>query len=340
MLKSHFLKRNTIIAAVIALLVLVAGLWVLISRAADLFASVAPADASLSGNAKLVVEADGTKALQFNAPVTQPPTTPPPTIPPPVPPGGGAQSCPAYPAFPNADCTGVPAGTSLTKVSGDVVLSTAGTVYDAKDVSGTIYVRADNVTIKRSRARDGIHIVNNKDLVIEDTEIGPDSGKSGADGGVIFENYTCRRCDIHNFSDGAKINGNVLIEDSWLHDFPYTDGDHNDAMQSVGGGSVTIRHTSIDARSVAGSNTGDRGNAAIFMADGPKGHMIFENNLIAGGGYALQLRDIAGYTAVVRGNHFVRGSYSFGTHIIADGPATNVTWENNVFSDNKQPVNK
>jgi hypothetical protein len=337
-------KRNRIIALSAALLIALGGYWMISSRAASFFVSVNPEGSTLSGNAKLVAEADGTKVLQFNAP-TPPPTTPPPTTPPPTtpPPGNGTQSCPAYPAFPNADCTGVPAGVSLTVVNGDVTLSTAGMIYDAKDVRGAIIVTANNVTIKRSKVRDGIKITNNKGLVVEDTELGPVTGKGGLDDGIAFSDYTCRRCDIHNFSDGGKINGNVTIEDSWIHDFPYKPGDHNDALQNnAGSGNVTIRHSNIDIRSFEGSTLKDAGNAAIFMAKDNgtiSGHMIIENNLLAGGGYTLQLRDLAGYSAVVRGNHFVRGSYTWGTHIL-DSPSSNAVWENNVYSDNKQPIGK
>lgn len=333
-------KRNWGIAAATALLVLIVGYYMVATYAAGFFIGVSPAKGTISGNAKIVTEADGTKSLLFNAPSTPPPT-PPPTTPPPTtpPPATGAQSCPPYPAFPNADCTGVPNGTQLTVVNGDVTLETAGMVYDAKDVRGTMYVRANNITIKRTKAKNGIQIrawEGISGLVIEDSEIGPDSG-SGGDDGVAFYNYTCRRCDIHGFSDGAKVNGNVLIEDSWIHGLYQKSGDHNDGLQNHGGGgNVTIRHSNIDVRP---SNVSDKGNAAIFMADNPTGTMTVDNNLLAGGQYTLQFLDSDGYTVIARGNHFVRSSYALGTHRLHPN-GNNVTWENNVFSDNGQQIAK
>lgn len=312
-------KRNKIIALAVALVVATAGYALVVSRATGFFASVSPASATLTGNAKVITESDGSKAVQFNAPATTPPT-PPPTTPQPA---TGAQSCPSYPAFPGANCTGVPNGTTPILVNGDVTLSTPGMVYDARDVTGTIYVQADNITIKRTIARQGIQIrgwEGVKGLVIEDSEIGPVTG-SGGDDGIAFSDYTCRRCDIHGFSDGAKINGNVLIEDSWVHDLFIKEGDHADGLQNYNGnGNVTIRHSSI--------TLGTGANAAIFMADNPSGTMLIENNLLSGGQYTLQFLDNAGYTAIARGNYFVRGTYTYGTHRLHQDPSK-VTWENN-----------
>ena len=61
------------------------------------------------------------------------------------------QSCP-LPAYPDANCTGVPAGTTLTP-SGGLTITTAGTVIDGRDITGQVVVNAPNVTIRNSRIR-------------------------------------------------------------------------------------------------------------------------------------------------------------------------------------------
>src|SRR5258708_13187 len=54
-----------------------------------------------------ITGASGTGGVKFAAATTPTPTP------------SGARTCPAYPAMPDASCTGVPAGTSLTTLSGD-----------------------------------------------------------------------------------------------------------------------------------------------------------------------------------------------------------------------------
>ena len=81
------------------------------------------------------------------APTTQAPA---PTTPAPAP---TTQAPPASSGgFPNASNTGVPAGVSL-KPSGSITVTQNGAVLDGLDVSGSIRVQANNVTIKRTRIR-------------------------------------------------------------------------------------------------------------------------------------------------------------------------------------------
>jgi hypothetical protein len=71
---------------------------------------------------------------------------------------GPQRGCLANPhvcGFPDATNTGVPAGTALTVVTGNVVLSTLGMTYQGKDVRGCITVTAPNVTIKNVKVTCG-----------------------------------------------------------------------------------------------------------------------------------------------------------------------------------------
>jgi hypothetical protein len=87
-------------------------------------------------------------------PVVTPPVVTPPTETPttPVTPNG-TTNCFASPhscGFPDSTNSGVPAGTALT-ASGSLNVTTAGTVISGKNVTGTINVLANNVTIENTK---------------------------------------------------------------------------------------------------------------------------------------------------------------------------------------------
>src|ERR671917_580631 len=63
-----------------------------------------------------------------------------------------AQACPPYPAFPDANCTGVPSGVTLTAYTGSCTVTADGAVIDAKTVNcAPLSIRAKNVVIRNSR---------------------------------------------------------------------------------------------------------------------------------------------------------------------------------------------
>src|SRR5262249_31562859 len=124
------------------------GVWLAASHAATFFGSTEPENATVSGNASVINDggASNGKAISFNAPA--------------APPsgggggGGGSASCPAYPAFPSAGCTGWQhTGVTLTAVNSVYYANTDGEVLDSKDFKAGVVVEANNVTIKRSRVQ-------------------------------------------------------------------------------------------------------------------------------------------------------------------------------------------
>lgn len=308
-------RKSRLLPLVFVSVFAVIGVLALIfTTAATPTASIQPENGTVTAPATAVsdVAASGGQAVKFQAPT-----------------GGGTQSCPPFPAFPDANCTGVTPGTSLTVVNGDVTISQSGTTYSAKDVRGRIYVDANNVTIKNVYARDGIKN-NASNLLIEDTELGP-TGTSGGDDGLIEDNYICRRCDIHNFSDGAKINGNLTIEDSYIHDLWGKSGDHNDGVQAFTlSGDVLLRHNYISSDTI--NNLGSE-NGAIQMADGWIGTATLENNLFDSNG-AIVVRLHENGTYYVRNNRWTRKGGS--THYLIFGIIAQ--WTDNAFQDNGQAI--
>lgn len=327
-------KRNLIIAITAALLVATVGYVLVISRAAGPFASVTPESTTLSGNAKLITESDGSKAISFTAPIT----TPPPTTPPPV---TGERSCPAYPAFPNDSCTGVPSGTNLTTLNGDLTTTSNGQVIDGRLITGEVVIAHDNVTIKNSRIKGPIINRNGKkDLKVQDSDIGPDSCPGSSNGGtrlISGDDYTVLRSRLHN--NGADVvslggtsngSGEILIQDSIIDRTCYYPDDHLDTIQLYDPGSiakVTIVHNKIDVRP---SNNSGKGNAAIFWADNPGSgsRLTVYNNFMAGGNYTFYGLDASSGSGVIidlHDNIFAKASYQYGACSFSASSAFNGT---------------
>jgi hypothetical protein len=186
---------------------------------------------------------------------------------------------------PGPSNTGVPPGTRLTP-SGSLTVDVDGAVVEDLEVSGSITVLADDVTIRRVRLTSGDYYPiryfdqGNTGLLVEDSEIiGTSDDVTSA---LAFEHYTARRLNVHGSADGFKADADVLIEDCWIHDLRNGPGQHNDGVQSTGGRGVTIRHSTISGASNAAVQAGDEGAATEDLT--------IECSALSGGGYTLNIR--------------------------------------------------
>lgn len=213
-------------------------------------------------------------------------TSPAPTSPSPSPTPSPAPTSTATPTFPDADSTGVPAGIVLTPMAG-VTVTQAGTVIDGKDITGSVIIRAANVTVKNSRIHGSggygcVQTQTGGTVTVEDSEI-----VGGCENGIVFDDWTARRVDIHGtFGDGVKLGSDVLLEDSWIHDLSNASGLHTDGGQvQTGVTNTTVRHNTIDLGDTA------QANAALFLAPdlGPSsdGPLVIEGNRLNGGNFIL-----------------------------------------------------
>jgi hypothetical protein len=215
--------------------------------------------------------------------------------------------------FPSASNTGVPAGTTL-RPSGSITVTTDGTVLEGLDISGSVRIEADNVTIRKTRIRNsgGQAITVNpatRGLLVEDVEIDGTGNTDGASA-IGDTNYTLRRVNIHHFGEGPRANGNVVIEDSYMHNFLnfISQGAHQDVIQSTGGSNLTIRHNTLLMNV-------DGGNAVLMLGTSYGSNVTFDNNLVAGGSYALYGGDSNGWTNVsftnnrISTRYFPKGGY-------------------------------
>jgi Right handed beta helix region len=197
--------------------------------------------------------------------------TPSPSLPPPA-------------EYPNATNTGVPPGTALA-ASGSLVINTPGTVIDARDISGTLFINANNVTVTRTRVRSADWWVikveaGRTGVVIEDCEVDGLTGPEGQFG--IVGPATVRRCDIHHTSDGIVPFSGSLIEANYIHDLAGTGNPHYDGIQFDGGNSnIVIRGNTV---------INDYGQTSAVMINnyfGPIRNVSVEDNRLIGGGYTV-----------------------------------------------------
>ncbi|MCZ7525050.1 MAG: hypothetical protein M5U14_00845 [Acidimicrobiia bacterium] len=111
-----------------------------------------------------------------------------------------------------------PSDPSRLRPTGPLTVTTPGAVVENVDVAGPIHVRASNVTIRNFRASNVAQESGITGLVLESGEIHGNDDPAFALDGVTWANYTARRLDVHHVVDGFKAHGNVLIEQSWVHD--------------------------------------------------------------------------------------------------------------------------
>ncbi|MEV6302499.1 hypothetical protein AB0M02_24000 [Actinoplanes sp. NPDC051861] len=228
------------------------------------------------------------------------------------------------PSYPTESCTGVPAGWSPKKtVEGDLTVTKAGAVISDQLVTGSIYVKAADVTIRRTRVYGTIdNFLGDKifgHLTIEDTEVVPKPGEgvsSNQQYAFGVANYTCRRCKVMNRMEGWRVGassfsgaGQVIIEDSYAQlavpaGMCQSVDPHGDGIQGYGGPTATIRHNTIDQRG------DDCPTSPIFIPDQDNAGGTVKDNVLAGGGYALRLS--GGSFPTVTGNKIVTKSAEYG----------------------------
>lgn len=232
--------------------------------------------------------------------------------------------------WPDATNTGVPPGTTLTVINGDMNITTPNTVVDAKDIRGCVSVNAPGVIIKRSKIRCSsfVTVTNNSasiyhggytgaGLLIEDSEITCfDSNGNATNGTAIGDNnFTVRRLNIHGCENGFDVDLNADIEDSYIHDLFQSAVAHTDGLQSADGTNVTINHNTMYGDTPGCPNTdgsGCSGTSAININNcdpaqrtcPTTSNTTVSNNLIAGGAYTLYCPIKPTVNFKVLNNHF------------------------------------
>jgi hypothetical protein len=223
---------------------------------------------------------------------------------------------------PGSTNTGVPAGTALKVYNGDLTVTKDGTIVEALDIRGSVYVHANNVTIKKSLIRGGPASKNqqaiiaswwgNTNIKVEDSTLRADHPSYWQDG-LSGGNITATRLNISNVVDSVKvIGGNVTVANSWLHNNVHYSPDpnqsdnmtHDDGIQVTGGKNIVITGNSIDGAH----------NAALMVGQGKTvANVTVSGNYLGGGGCTINVTQSGVGTPiqgmVIKNNQFGTGRY-------------------------------
>lgn len=201
--------------------------------------------------------------------------------------------------YPDETNTGIQSGVTLTP-SGSITVDTDGAIIENLDITGTIKIEADNVTVRNTRitspgsSRYTVNLNDNvKNLQFEDCEIivGNVLGnkviapRSGVD-------YSFRRCDLSGGEDLIHPSSNGVIEDNYFHNLQYVPTGHNDTVQVLGGANTVVRHNTMlvyDGPIDGFPDTGRTFNAALMIGNlrGNFSNFEFSDNLINGGNFTI-----------------------------------------------------
>lgn len=190
--------------------------------------------------------------------------------------------------WPNEANTGVPKGAVLEVRKGDVVTVRDDQVIEELDISGSVYIKHNNVTVQRSRitaaATYQVKIELGKTgAIVQDCEInGVGTGNDGSNG--IAGQGTFLRNNIYNVENGITLQGEgaSLIRDNFIHDLKASGPAHYDGIQIDGSiSNATITHNTI---------INSYNQTSAIMIDnyfGPISNITVDNNLLIGGGYTV-----------------------------------------------------
>lgn len=185
--------------------------------------------------------------------------------------------------FPDGTNTGVPAGTRLTVLNGNLKITKAGTVIDGKDIHGCVEIAAPKVTIRRSRiaCQDFFVVASFAErytgggALVQDVEIDCLNSNATAIGSY---GLTAVRVNVHGCENGFDIDNTITVRDSYIHDPHSTAENHADGIQLNPGGQIVITHNTIFAA---------EGTSAIHTPPSGNSNVLVSGNLMAGGAYTL-----------------------------------------------------
>jgi hypothetical protein len=108
-----------------------------------------------------------------------------------------------------------------------------------------------------------------------DVEIDGENSDPTHQSAIGNDNYTCIRCNVWRTGRGANLGHNVVIRDSWFHNFyKGPDAPHMSAIGSNGGTNYQIIHNNLDCQETACSG------ALVMYGDfSAVSNVLVQNNL-------------------------------------------------------------
>jgi hypothetical protein len=292
--------------------------------------------------------------------------------------GGGARSqadaavltnCAATPtscSYPAAANTGVPSGTILKSVPGQVssgpgwyfnaagntvIVNVNGTVLSGLYIPYNLVINASNVTVRNvqvvTNAPFGISLTHTTGVTIENSTISGQNSSSGRVGSAIDDVYgdstgmVIKNNNISYFKTAVQISTG-LVDSNYIHDPGYITGDHTNGFYVNGGTQpLTISNNTIfDSLGQTDAINLDAGSTGV-----PVANKTVTNNLLAGGAYTIY-----GGTAlnnptsniVIKGNRFGQIYYplsgQYGPVAYFDPTGAGNVWSGNVWDTTGQAV--
>lgn len=231
--------------------------------------------------------------------------------------------------WPGPSNTGVPAGTTLTAYTGPTTITTNNMVIDGKQLTGSLTINAQNVTIKNSLINytggggggsGAIKILSGASVTIDHVEV---NGNSAVHSCVWHEgsSMTVTYLKCHDMEDAifswadtgnAQSGNNFTVEHSYIYNFNAVESNgHFDGYQTEGAANGIVRHNTIAASQ---DNT-----SAIAIWNGQKNtdNILVDNNLLKGGGFTAYAQDYSPSEANPAGGYTM----------------TNIRFTNNKFSN-------
>jgi len=181
--------------------------------------------------------------------------------------------------FPGAGNTGVPDGVALTTYSGPMTVRVAGTVIDAKQVTGRLVIKAPDVVVRRSSVDGTVFVERSGSLSMSDSTV---DGGTSEDAAVSQSNFTLRRVEVVGARASVGCDGNCEVIDSWLHGQYMPPGSdwHGDGFLSNGGSDMVLRHNTLACDSEPTDNGGACSAALAVYGDfAPVTNLTVEGNL-------------------------------------------------------------
>lgn len=181
--------------------------------------------------------------------------------------------------WPNAETTGVSAGTTLTDV-GSFTSSSNKQIIEGLNVNGTITISHAGVVIRKCRMKN--MFINSLNCTVEGCDVVGGSWNSGIN--ILANDCIVRGCNISGVENGfwLELNG-CLIVDNYIHDLadsakdPHFDGLQIPASASPVSNNV-IRHNNFDLQSRTTSS-------CITMKDAS--NINIDSNRLNGGTYCI-----------------------------------------------------
>jgi hypothetical protein len=277
------------------------------------------------------------------------------------------QANPSVCGFPDATNSGVPSGTTLKTVPGQVSSGAGwswnaptqtvnvtgdGAVLSGLSVSGTVNITGDNVTLSNDKvltnAAYGISLRHTDGVTIQNSTISGLNITSGRVGAAIGDAYgdstgmVVQGNNISAFRSAVQLTGG-LVAGNYIHDPGYIQGDHTNGVIANGGTSpLTINHNTI----LINLSQTDAITLNTMTVDGPVTNKIISNNLMGGGAYVIYAGTAFGHTTSgvqIENNRFGQVYYpksgQFGpvAYVSVTGVAGN-TWTGNVWDSTAATV--